>query len=842
MNILNRKISIPVVVFLVLVGSMFVIFQNHNKSDIDKKDKLPNDYLFMQRAYPTGIIQSDGLKNALAWKESKEKNIANNVLWEFVGPTNVGGRITDIEIPNANAATYYVGAASGGIFKTTDAGVNWSPIFDQQSMISIGDIEISKANNDIIYVGTGEVNAGGGSLAYDGNGIFKSVDAGLIWESKGLENVGSISKILIDPQNENNIFTGAMGPLFKKDTNRGVFRSQNGGDSWTKVLFVSDSTGIIDMAINPLNPNIVYASSWERIRRPNYRSYGGETSRLYRSQDGGDTWNELTNGLPTLPTQKGRISIDISATNPNVLFAAYTNQVGYIQGVYKTSDGGDNWITVNSSQLYNTSYHWWFGGIFIDPTNPLNIFHSGFHMGKSTDGGTNWTTISSGIHVDQHAMAFSAQNPNEVLIGNDGGLYKSTNNGLTYTFINNLPITQFYRFTVDEQNENKRYGGAQDNSTVRTTTGSENDWYTIYGGDGFQPLVNPTNTNTIYALSQNGNLVRSLNNAGSFSSILNGINASDRNNWDTAICFDPNDPNILYYGTHRVYKTTNSGNSWQAISSDLSNGAPGGNLSFGTITTIDVSPLNSNKIFTGTDDGNVWITNDGGTNWTKISDDLPNFWTTKVKASAVDENTIYVTFSGYRYGENDGHLFKSMDNGNTWVDLSTNFPDIPVSDIEIDSFGNLFLATDIGVLASADNGVSWEIFGENFPSVVVTDLYFHQTSKHLYAATYGRSSYRIDLSINMLSSTELDIQTDYNIFPNPTSDYLSITFLDDNYANSIISIYNLQGKAIQTFVVSNSKLHENTLVIDVNNLVSGLYYIRIEKDGMTQTHKLLIKK
>lgn len=838
---IQRNTTIYILISLALIGTIFLLFQKYNKADLEKNNKLPNDYLFMQRAYPSGKIKSDALKNAFAWKASKQSKNTNDILWEFIGPTNIGGRITDIEIPSDDANTYYVGAASGGIFKTIDAGINWAPIFDEQSMLSIGDIEISKSDNDLIYVGTGEVNAGGGSLAYDGNGMFRSDDAGLTWNSKGLEEVGSISKVLINPLENNTVFVGAMGPLFKNDNNRGVYRSYNGGDSWTKVLFVSDSTGVIDMAINPLNPNIVYAASWERIRRTNYRSYGGETSRLFRSQDGGDTWNELTNGLPTLASQKGRISIDISASNPNVLYAAYTNQVGYIQGVYKTSDGGDTWTTVNSSQLYDTSYHWWFGGIYVDPNNTLNLLHAGFHMGKSIDGGNTWSTISSGVHVDQHAIAFNTQNPNEVLLGNDGGLYRSTNNGSSYTKINNLPITQFYRFTVDEQNEAKRYGGAQDNSTVRTISGSDDDWYTIYGGDGFQPLVDPTNTNTIYALSQNGNLVRSLNDGSSFQTILNGINSSDRNNWDTPICFDPANPSTLYYGTQRVYKTEDRGNNWSSISYDLTNGAPGGNLSFGTLTSIDVSPLNGD-IFIGTDDGNIWSTNDAGANWVKISNDLPNYWVTKVKASPLVAGRVYATFSGYRFGETGGHVFVSDDHGGSWTDISTELPDIPFNDIEIDSFGNLFLATDIGILASADNGVSWEVFGANFPSVVVTDLYYHQSSKNLYAATYGRSSYRIDLSTNILNVDVINSSIKSKIFPNPTSDYLSITFSNNDLTDTTISIINLHGKIIKTYNKTNLNQGQNPLTIDVRNIISGIYFLKITKNGISQTHKLIIKK
>ncbi|MGK0235590.1 MAG: photosystem II stability/assembly factor-like uncharacterized protein, partial [Psychroserpens sp.] len=557
-----KKIAILSIVLSCLLSC---INNPEEKIVTEHSEKSPHDFMFMQRAYPTGELMTDAYSTAIQWKKQQTERNNADAIWEFAGPLNIGGRISDIEIPIDASETYYVGAASGGIFKTTDAGTNWTPIFDEQEMLSIGDMEISKNDTDIIWVGTGEVNAGGGSLAYDGNGMYKSADAGLTWEAKGLLNVGSIGKVLIDPNDDNTIFVGAMGPLFRKDDNRGVYRSTDGGTTWEQRLLVSDSTGIIDMAIHPTNGDIVYAASWERIRRPNNRQYGGETSRIYRSQNGGDTWSELTNGLPSNENDKGRISIDISKSNPNVLYAFYTDKVGNVEGTFRTSDGGDTWVGVNSISN-GTSYHWWFGGIFVDPTDENVVYNSGFRMDKSTNGGATWSSTFPGVHVDQHAVAFNASVPGEVLIGNDGGLYKSSNNGDTSVKNNTLPITQFYRFHVDAQNIDKVYGGSQDNSTIRTTTGGLSDWLVISGGDGFQPLVDPTNTNVIYTLSQRGNLRKSTNDAGSFSGALNGVNGGDTNNWDTPIAFDPANPDIVYYGTNRLYQSTNAAGLWNAIS------------------------------------------------------------------------------------------------------------------------------------------------------------------------------------------------------------------------------------------------------------------------------------
>ena len=821
----------------VLVFAVFGCASPSEKNPLTTQDETPHDFMFMQRAYPTGEIKSDAYSNAIGWKKEQQQRSNAAVLWEFAGPTNVGGRITDIEIPNDQAETYYVGTASGGVFKTTDGGSNWLPIFDDQEILSIGDIEISENNTETIWVGTGEVNAGGGSLAYDGNGVFKSTNAGITWQSKGLPNVGSISKIVIDPDNDDAVFVSAMGPVFRNDTNRGVYKSVDGGDTWEQKLFVSDSTGIIDMAIHPTNGDIIYAASWERIRRPQYRHYGGETSRLYRSLDGGDTWIEMTNGLPSLPSEKGRISIAISESNPEVLYSRYADATGNIQGVYKTVDGGDVWTEVNGSGLQNVGFHWWFRGVVIDPDDENIIYNVDFNVQKSTDGGANWSPSFPGAHVDQHALAFNRMVPGAVILGNDGGVYYSADDGASYLKDVSLPITQFYRVHVDAQNDAKVYGGAQDNNTIRTTTGSVDDWTAIYGGDGFQSLVDPTNTAVIYALSQRGNLGKSINNGANFSGATNGISGSDRKNWDTPIVMDPFDSQILYYGANRLYKTTNAAGNWTAISPDLTNGSGGGNLTFGTIISISVSPIDTSTIYVGTDDGNVWITNNGGGNWTNVSASLPNRWVTKVLASRSDLNTVYVTFSGYRYGEDNGHVYKSDDNGSNWTDISSGLPDIPVNDILEDVYGNLFLGTDIGVLASPDQGANWSVLGENLPSVVVTDMHIHEASEYLYIGTYGRSMYKLDLSEDILSVAHRSFSETIAIYPNPATDYVTIS-ASESFENISVGIYDAMGREISRRDFSSSNTDEQ---ISTQGFSKGMYFVKISNGHSQTTRKLVLK-
>jgi photosystem II stability/assembly factor-like uncharacterized protein len=824
---------LPLLIVVLLVGCDQR--NDHHDEEISFKEKYPHDFMFMQRAYPTGEIKTDAYANAIRWKKRQLQSKRYSAPWEFVGPVNVGGRITDIEIPVDQAQTYYLGAASGGIFKTTDAGASWSPIFDEQEMLSIGDMEISKNNTDLIWVGTGEVNAGGGSLAYDGDGIYKSTDGGANWEVKGLPDVGSIGKVLIDPNDDQTLFVGAMGPLFRNDSNRGVYRTTDDGNTWEQVLFVSDSTGIIDMAIHPSNGNIVYAASWERVRRPNNRQYGGETSGIYRTTDGGDNWTELTNGLPSAASQKGRISIDISQSNPSVLYASYANASGSMQGIFKTTNGGDSWVEVNSSDIGDTPYEWWFGGIFVDPTDENTLYYLGFTNYKSTNGGTSWSDTFPGVHVDQHALAFNASTSGEVLLGNDGGLYKSANSGASSVKDLTLPITQFYRFYVDAQNSNKIYGGSQDNSTIRTVTGDVDNWNVIYGGDGFQPLVDPNNTNVIYALSQRGNLVKSTNDGASFFSAMAGISGADPKNWDTPIAFDPNDSQILFYGSNRLYKTTNAAGYWSAISPDLSNGPHSGNLAFGTITSISVSRYNSNLIYVGTDDGNVWVTQDGGNNWTDISGTLPDRWVTKVLASPFDNSEVFVTLSGYRFGEDNGHVYFSDDYGSTWTDISTNLPDIPVNDIEMGGLFGYYLATDIGVFQTDVVGGDWVPFGDDLPSVVVTDLYLESIfSEDLFAATYGRSSYKIN--IGNLGVEDYPMET-IRIYPNPATDYVRVSFPGEGFIG-MIDIYDQIGKKVISRSVPGD---QEEVQIELNGISTGLYFMNIDSGNAMISKKLLVK-
>ena len=794
----------------------------------------------MQRAFPFEQINHEAYLNALNQAQilkEEAKAIRNSGQWEFAGPVNTGGRLTDVEMHHSELETIYIGAASGGVFKSTDAGETWEAIFDEALSLSIGDIALAPSDPDIIYVGTGEANAGGGSLAYDGVGIYKSEDAGENWEYLGLEESRNIGRMVVDPYDSDVLYVAAMGNLFANSSERGIYKTTDGGLTWENILYVSDSTGAIDVVIHPTNPDTLYAAMWERVRRPNRRSYGGATCGIYRTFDGGETWTELTKGLPTVAWQKGRIGIDIAVSDPDIVYAIYANQTGYFNGVYKTLDGGDSWIQTNDGGLSDAyySYGWWFGRIKVDPVDHNNVFVIGFDIYRTQSGGDSWTNQSIGnVHVDQHAAYIHPQNNDFVVLGNDGGLYFSQNGGTSWEYNETLPITQFYTCEVDYQMPWRLYGGTQDNGTNRTLTGDLDDWQRIYGGDGFYVLVDPTDNKYVYAEYQYGGLGRSTNGGNNFTSATSGIAGSDRLNWNCPLVFDPNEPSTLYFGSNKLYKSTNRAVSWIPISNDLTGGPGPGNLAYHTLTTISVSPVNNKIIYTGSDDGSVYVTIDSGENWEDISDGLPERWITRVAADPIDEGVAFVTISGYRWDEFLPHVYKTTDFGQTWEDVSSNLPEAPVNDIIINSENNqiLIVATDMGVYISYDAGAEWLLLGVNLPNVVVNDLVWHQPTNKLIAGTYGRSMYSYDLEQDPLTGIQNKTSNDkVKVFPNPFSNHLTIQLGEDSGATEL-RIVDIYGKLVNAFDCSaNSK----TISWDGTNtqgvaIPSGIYLLMIPSE------------
>jgi photosystem II stability/assembly factor-like uncharacterized protein len=837
----------------IVLALFFLAGSDQRPGTFQHNYEYPNDWFFMQRAYPQGRINHQVYAQALKGSMALKKAQAKATLWDFAGPYNSGGRIADVEY-DTDSGEIFVGAASGGVFRLAADGSSWESIFDEALSLSIGDIAMAPSNHQVIYVGTGEANCGGGSQTYDGMGIFKSMDGGDSWLYAGLEESRNIGRIVVHPTDPDIVYAAAMGDLFGDTPDRGIYKTTDGGATWEKVLFVSDSTGGIDLVIHPESPEILYAAMWERVRRPDRRSYGGQTCGLYKTTDGGSTWTELTNGLPSPAEDIGRIGIDIAHSDPDMLYAIYADDIGYFKGVYKTSDGGNNWSQTNDDDLSSCfqSYGWWFGRIEVDPTDPEIAYVIGFDLYKTTNGGASWANVSSwDVHVDQHGLFIHPEDNNKLFLGNDGGLYTSENGGNTWTFINILPITQFYTCEIDHQFPQRLYGGTQDNGTNRTLTGGLDDWEHIYGGDGFRVLVDPSDNDYVYAEYQYGGLGRSSSGGapGTFSGATSGINSSDRKNWNTPVVFDPLNPQILYYGSNKVYRSTNRAVSWSAISPDLTNG-PGINLTYGTITTISVSPVNPGIIYAGTDDGNVWVSDDAGESWEQITQGLPNRWVTRVAADPMDEETVYLTFSGYRWNEYLPHVFRSDDKGQNWTDLSSNLPEIPLNDIIIDPTDNniLYVASDAGVFRSVNLGEDWQLMGTNMPLVPVNDLDLHNDTRKLVAATYGRSMYSYDLNQDTITTSITDrtvrtAGTRVHIYPNPVTEASKVRLSILHETNVCLHIADISGNLIHSTdlgtLVQGEQIHD-LKTFSPPNLGKGIYLLILETGDEKVVHRFVV--
>jgi photosystem II stability/assembly factor-like uncharacterized protein len=795
----------------------------------------PNDWFLLQRSFPYPEINYTA--RDMAWQQAKQAKASiqassRGTGWSLGGPLNIGGRISALAMHPDNMQTIYAGAASGGIFKSTNSGQTWSAIFEDAASLSIGDIAIANTDPDLVWVGTGEANAGGGSMTYDGDGVYKSLDGGGTWQHAGLVNIGSVGRLAIHPTDPQTVFVAAMGRLFSNNPDRGVFRTSDGGATWEKVLYLNDSTGAIDIVIHPQHPDTIYAAMWERVRTPDRRTYGGPGSGIFRSYDGGDTWTRLAGGLPVSSAYVGRIGLDISSSDPGVLYAIYADDIGYFSGVYRSANGGDSWTRTNDGALANfySSYGWWFGRIVVDPSNANIAYAIGFDLYKTTNGGNSWSYISGPVHVDQHDLVVHPLNTNYLVLGNDGGVYLSSNAGSSWTFLDNLPITQFYTCEADEQFPERLYGGTQDNGTNRTFAAGLGDWESIYWGDGFYVLVDPTNNNYIYAEYQYGNFARSTNGGASFSTAMTGISTSDRMNWNTPFIIDPNNPQVLYFGANRLYKSTNRASSWQAVSTDLTNGAGNFNQVYGTITTIAVAPSNSQYIYVGTDDGNAWRTVNGGTNWVKITGGLPERWITRVSVDPNEENTVYITLSGYKYDSYQPHIFRSTSAGTIWTDISGNLPEAPVNDVIVDPAldSTLYAATDFGVFVTRDLGLHWQMLGDNLPNVPVVDLRFHAPTRTLVAATYGRSMYTFDLD-QLVSYPEFAGKDEsFRIFPNPASGRINIIFSGLN-SEGQYRIISSSGQEVKTGWLNQAR---GVQTISIDELSSGYYFLEITENGL----------
>jgi photosystem II stability/assembly factor-like uncharacterized protein len=839
---------------------------NHFAIHVPGPDQRPSEWAWLQRTFPYFKAEPTAHVEALEQAQAARrlaKASANAARWQLAGPTNIGGRISALAFNPKNSAIVYAGAATGGVFKSVDRGATWQPIFDEQAVLQVGDIAVDPNNPEVIYVGTGEAN--GGHNNFPGAGVYKSTDAGATWQPAGLEKTTSIGRIVIDPLNSNRVYVAAIGSYFGSSPDRGVYRSANAGQTWEKVLFVNDSTGAIDLVIDPKNPAKLFAAVWERVRPPKFGAHlNGSSSGIYRSLNGGDTWQLLgvAHGLPAPRNDVGRIGLAICATKPDNLYALYTkNSNGRYtyDSLYRSKDGGNSWQRINTSNSLNNGFadfSWYFGNVRVHPADPERVYVLDVALMSSANGGVNWAGTGTS-HVDHHALVFDPLDPQRQIAGHDGGLDYSTNNGATWTKVNALPVTQFYHITMDQTNPERLYGGTQDNGTLRTLTGNLNDWEDIYPGyDGLYVIVDPTDPNVIYAESQFGGLRKYTNGGATFTSALNGIDPNDPRDWSTPVVMAPNNSQVLYYGTNRVYRTANGANFWKPISNNLSAGEPGSRL--GKVTTIAVAPSNSGVIYVGTDDSNVWVTADTGKTWKEISAPLPYRWVTRVAVDPTNAAIAYVTFSGLKWDSPQPHVFRTTNMGKTWEDLSNNLPDAPVNVIVVDPIypNMLYVGTDVGVFYSRDYGKHWESLGAGMPVVSVYDVVVHPQLRRLAAGTHGRSMYTLDLSPltevdmpitenNQLPSSTVLAQNYPNPFSLSSAAATTIRYLLPNASEVEVSIHDVLGQKIKTLVQRSQPRGEYTVTWDGTSAsgakaANGLYLIRLRTALFERTRKIVV--
>lgn len=700
-------------------------------------------------------------------KTSVDANTFGAIEARHIGPARMSGRISAIDAVYDDYRIIYVGAAGGGVWKSTNAGVTFEPVFDDYTQ-SIGAVRIDQKNPETVWIGSGEPWTR--NSVSIGDGIFKTTNGGRSWEKMGLENTERIARIEINPENPDIVYVAALGHLWDANEDRGVYRTKDGGKTWEKVLYIDENTGCSDLSIDPENPSIIYAGMWDHRRTPYSFRSGGPGSGFYKTEDGGDHWTKLTKDLPT--DTIGRIAVDVSPANPSVVYALIESDS---TALYRSGDKGLTWERKNTSTLISER-PFYFAYIMADPNNENKIYKPGLSLSMSKDGGKSFEgggrSMGGGFHSDAHAIWISKADTNFIYIGTDGGVYISNDMGSKWRIIRNLPVSEFYHVSADNEMPYNVYGGLQDNGSWMGPSNSpggilNGDWDNLGGGDGFYAFPDKLDNNIVYWQSQGGNIQRMYKNtqeAKSIKPVKTDKTEKLRFNWNTP-AYLSHDGKSLYVGSQYLFKSTNRGDDWTLISPDLTTNDPerqqqakSGGVTIDntgaenhcTIITINESPKNDQIIWAGTDDGNLQVTSDGGANWSNvvvnISGLLKNTWCSYVFASNFDANTAYATFDGHRNGDKSAYVFKTTDLGKTWVSLvDENIPiycHAVVQDLVNPDL--LFLGTEYGLYISIDGGKVWSHFTGNLPSVSIRDMYIQARDNDLILATHGRGIVIID--------------------------------------------------------------------------------------------------
>jgi len=733
----------------------------------------------------------------LKWFEEhvamKDSSIFKDLKWRFLGPDIISGRCTDIAVPKGSKHTIYVGAATGGVWKTVNSGISWEPVMDDVASISVGDIAIAASNPDIMWVGLGEANIFRASVA--GTGVYKSTDACKTWQHMGLADTHTIGRIIIHPENPDIVYVAAPGHEWTYNKERGVFKTTNGGKTWDKILYINEKIGAADLVMDPSDSNVLYASMWNRIRRRWSDPMPGPGDGIFKTTDGGKTWKQKTKGLPDLKLT-GRIGLDIARSNPNVIYAFIDNhnpgrmpekgerdsygrlKTGrVIKGaeVYRSDDKGETWRKVSPDNRmmegFGGTYGWVFGQMCVDPNDENTIYIMGLALAKSTDGGKTFKRLYfPGLHGDHHGLWIDPEDSNYLINVNDGGVNVSYDGGIIWRDFHTIhPVVQFYNVAYDMEEPFNVYGSVQDHGTYKGNVAHNlprqrrerrpvTRWESAPGGEGTHIAVDPTNSNILYSSSFYGRLQRSEFKNGAWVSVNIVPKAGEgepplRGQWMAPTIISPHNPSVIYHGMQYLYRSMNRGDTWERISPDLSYNDPDklGKLPFAIphqcLTAISESPFQFGLIYTGTDDGRVHITRNGGVSWTEIIKGLPyNKQVSRIVASKYDKGTVFLTLNGRRDDDFADYIYKSTDYGKTWADISGNMPGGPVNVIREDPKNKdvLYVGTDLGVYVTIDGGKKWHVLANSLPICFVWDLIIHPRDNALVIATNGRGMYVID--------------------------------------------------------------------------------------------------